>query len=117
MPAYLPQYSPGLAVTYTAAEDIIGGRVVEIVGDRQIQHAVAGSVKTVGVAAQDVEAGETVTVYSGGVQRPVAAGAIAAGDRVSAATDGKVSTGGDAELGTALAAAEADEPAPIKFDR
>ncbi len=117
MAEYVPLFTPGSAVTYTAQSDVIGGRLVEIVGDRAVAHAAADSAKVVGVAGFDAAAGEPVTVYSGGVQRPTAASAIDAGDRVSAAADGKAATGDTNPIGIALAAAAADAPVQTKFDR
>lgn len=117
MPDYLPKYSPGDAITYTASSDVTGGRIVEITGNNTVAHAAADSAKVVGVAGFDAATGETVTVYSGGVQRPIADTAITAGARVTAAADGKAGTGGTHELGTALAAAAVGSPVQTKFDR
>lgn len=117
MADYVPKFSPGTAITFTASSDVIGGRIVEITGDNTVAHAAADSAKVVGVAGFDAPTGEQVTVYSGGVQRPLAAATITAGARVTAAADGKAGTGGTHELGTALAAAGADSPVQIKFDR
>lgn len=117
MAEYVPLFTPGSAVTYTAQSDVIGGRLVDIVGDRAVAHAAADSTKTVGVAGFDAAAGDPVTVYSGGVQRPTAAAAIDAGDRVYAAAGGKVSAEGTNPIGLALTAAAAGATVQTKFDR
>lgn len=115
MADYLPLFNPGTAVTFTASADVTGGRLVEITGDRTVAHAAAASTKVAGVAGFDAAEGELVTVYSGGVQRPIAAGAIAAGDRVAAAADGKVATAETGTFGVALAAAADGETAQVRF--
>lgn len=116
MADYIPLFPDASAITYTAKTAVIGGRLVEVAGDRQISHAAASSTKTVGIAGQDAAEGETVTVYSEGIQRPIAAQKVSAGDRVSAAADGKVAPGGTPEIGTALTAAAAGSIVQIKLD-
>ncbi|MDI3331415.1 MAG: DUF2190 family protein [Micrococcus sp.] len=116
MADYLPLFKPGEAVTYQASADITGGQLVEVTGDRTIGPAGADSAKSVGVAGFDAATGDNVTVYSGGIQRPVASGAIAAGDRVGPAAAGRVATAATVKIGTALAAAADGEPAQIKLD-
>ena len=115
MADYLPLFDPGAAVTYATSADVTGGRLVEITGDRTVAHAGADSTKVVGVAARDTKSGDSVTVYSGGVQRPIAAGAVAAGDRVAAAADGKVATALTGTIGIALAAAEDGEIVQVRL--
>ncbi len=119
MVQYTPMFKPGEAVTFTASADVIGGRVVEVTGDRTVAHAGAGSTKVAGVAGFDAKAGESVTVFSGGIQRPTASGAIAAGDAVAAAANGHVATSADGtgRIGVALAAAADGETAQIKLER
>lgn len=116
MADYLPKFKPGQAITYTASADVTGGQLVEVTGDRTVGPAAADSAVTVGVAGFDAKAGESVTVYSGGVQTPRASGAIAARDRVGAAANGRVATAATVKIGTAIAAAADGEPAQIKFD-
>lgn len=119
MAQYTPKFKPGEAVTFTASADVIGGRVVEVTGDRAVAHAAAGSAKVVGVAGFDAKAGDSVTVFAGGVQRPTASGAIAAGAAVAAAASGLVATTADGagRIGLALEAAADGEPVQIQFDR
>lgn len=115
MADYLPLFKPGAAVTFSASTAVTGGRLVEITGDRTVAHAAAASTKVAGIAAHDAAVGDHVTVYSGGVQRPVASGAIAAGDRVAPAADGKVATGTTGTIGLALAAAADGETVQVRF--
>ncbi|MFK4760304.1 DUF2190 family protein [Microbacterium sp. ZW T5_45] len=106
---YVPKFTPGAAVTYTAEADVTAGRVVEVTGDRQVSHASAASTKAAGVAARDAKAGEQVLVHhlNGQVHRLIASGAIAAGDRVATAADGKVATATANTVGLALTSAAA----------
>lgn len=117
MTAYLPKFKPGQAVTFTASADVVGGRIVEVTGDRQVAHAAAASGKVVGVAGFDVASGDSVTVFSGGVQRLTAASAIAAGDRVAAAATGKAApvTASEPALGIALEAGSAEDVVDVQM--
>lgn len=119
---------PGNQISYTCAEAIIGGQVVERrTGNRLVGVAGAGSTKVAGVARHDVPAaratiqgpqvgdGHELTVARG-VVIPVTnsnAGAIAVGDKLIAAAAGKVAAAGatpDARtvIGEAFEAAAAD---------
>jgi len=114
---YTPKFRPGQDVGYRATADVRAGRIVEVTGDTAVAEAAAGSTKTVGIAATTVKAGELLLVMSGGVQRPLASGAIAAGDRVAAAAGGTVATATTATIGTAIAAAANGAQALIKLDK
>lgn len=114
---YTPKFRPGQDVTYRATADIRAGRVVEVTGDTAVAEAGAASTKTVGVALFAVKSGELVTVGSAGVQRLIASGPVAAGDRVAAGAAGTVATGTTATIGTAIAAAANGAPALIKLDK
>ncbi|MGO3895359.1 capsid cement protein [Brevibacterium aurantiacum] len=116
MAEYLPKFYDGDPFTCQVGAKVTGGQLVEVSGDNTVQPAAAASDSVIGVAGFDAEVGDTVTVFPGGVQRPIASGAIAAGDRVAAAAAGKVSTAEAATIGTALAAAADGERADIKFD-
>ncbi len=111
MSDYLPKHAPGNAVTFTASAPVIGGRLVEVTGDKTVGPAAADSAKVVGVAGFDAAAGEHVTVYSGNLQKLVASGAIAAGAKVTAAAAGKAQTAGSGvnPIGLALQAATATD--------
>lgn len=103
MADYLPKFKPGQTVTFTASAAVEGGQAVEITGDRRVGPAGAESTKYTGVAGHSALAEAKVTVHMPGqVQRIVASGAIAAGDVVQAAADGKVATGSTAPIGKAL---------------
>lgn len=110
MTDYKPKFRPGNAVTFTADADVTGGRVVEVSGDHEVRTSAADSAKAFGIAGFDVKAGESVTVFVGGIQRPTAGGVIAAGDRVTTNAAGKVVTlgSGTNPIGLALQAATAD---------
>lgn len=104
---YLPVYKPGQAITFVTSAAVSGGRLVEISAANTVRHAGAASDSVVGVAAWDAAVGQEVTVHSGGVQELVASAAIAAGDRVEAAADGKAATSTGAGFGVALTSASA----------
>lgn len=110
MSDYTPKFKPGQAVTFAASADITGGRVVEISGDREIATSAADSAKAFGIAGFDANTGDNVTVFIGGVQRPIAGGVIAAGAKVTTDATGKVVAlgAGTNPIGRALQAATAD---------
>ncbi|TDW31016.1 capsid cement protein [Cryobacterium psychrophilum] len=112
MADYLPKFTPGKAVTFTASGDVIGGRLVNVTGNRTVAPAGADSAAVVGVAGFDALTGESVTVYTrpSGVQQLVASAAIAAGAKIISAAAGKIATqgAGTNPIGIALAAATAD---------
>ena len=109
MSAYLPHFFPGKAVTFTAGADVTGGRLVAVSGPMSITHANDDDLAVVGVAGDDTKQGDLVVVYSGGVQKLVASGAISAGEIVGLASDGCVSSTGDIKVGIALTGAANDE--------
>lgn len=103
MPNYLPKYDTKLTITRTASADITGGKAVEVSGSKTVAHAVADSAKFLGIAMHDAKSGEPVSVSLGGVQRPVASGAIAAGAKVYTGANGVVTaTGANNPVGVAL---------------
>lgn len=90
MADYSPKFKPGQAFTLQASAAITGGRCVAVSGSGTVATAAADSALFVGVAAFDVAAsGDKVTIYSGGVQRLTASGAITAGAGVVTDTGGK----------------------------
>lgn len=109
MSDYIPRFTPGAAVTFTASADLTGGQLVELTGDRAVGAAGASSTKVVGVIGPDTKDGAEGVVHMipGNVHWVEAAGSVAAGDVVEAAADGKVQTGTTAPIGIALRAAEA----------
>lgn len=90
MAEYLPLHIPGKAFTRQASAAITGGQLVIVSGDKTVAPASAASATWLGVAAFDAASGENVTVYSEGVQRIIASGAITAGNTVEGAAGGKV---------------------------
>lgn len=118
MSDYLPKFTGPHTMAVTAA--VTGGRIVNALGT----HAAADAVNWTGVASKDAQPGDTITVYSGDVQRPQAAGAIAKGALVKCAANGQVTTfvdGTDAVtrlVGVALeAAANAGDRLAVHFTR
>jgi hypothetical protein len=112
MADYIPRFSPGTAITFSASADVTGGRLVSASGAKTVAPATLDSAVVVGVAGYDVKSGEPVTVYTRptGVHALVAGGAIAAGAQVVAGATGKVVTIGSNvnPVGIALEAAAAD---------
>lgn len=87
------KFAPGDRITMTVAgTTVVGGRLVEVNGNRTVRPAQAASLKTLGVALYDGAIGDKVTVATEGVWLLRAQGAIAAGDQVivSAGNDGRV---------------------------
>lgn len=109
MGEHLVRFPVDRAVTFVASTPLTGGQLVEVTGNRQVGVAGAGSATVVGSASQDAAVGDAVPVtVRGPVDDLVAAGTVAAGDRLEAATDGRVqalTTG--AVIGVALTAAAA----------
>ncbi|GAA4053828.1 DUF2190 family protein [Agromyces indicus] len=103
---YLPKFNPGAAATFTAAADVIGGRLVAAVGDRLVEHTGADDSRAIGVAGNDAAEGELVVVFTraGGVHGLIPAGTILPGDKVTSAADGQVAAlgAGSFPIGLAL---------------
>ncbi len=117
MADYLPIYKPGQAITLKASAAITGGQLVEVTGSGTVGPAGAASTKVVGVAGFTAAINDNVTIFTGGVQHAVAAGAITAGDVVQAGAAGTVATGDVAPIGIALADAADTADARIQFNR
>jgi hypothetical protein len=121
MSEYLPKFDSGLAVTRRASADITGGQVVVVTGDGTVGPSAGASAAWYGVAGFDVKNGEDVTVYKAGVQRPIASGAIAAGDIVVTAANGRVATnaapGAGQQVGVAQSTAADGESVDVDFIR
>lgn len=90
MAEYLPLYKPGKEITRAASASITGGQLVIVSGSGTVAPASAATHLWVGVAAFDAASGDNVTVFSEGVQRLTASGAITAGQLVEAAASGAV---------------------------
>lgn len=120
MADYLPKFKPGTAITRLANAAITGGQLVTAGG----LVAGAGSADWLGVASHDVPTGGLFGVYSEGVQRLTASGAIAVGARVKAAANGQITTytagtdAADTLVGIALdAATTAGDVIAVKLAR
>lgn len=116
MADYSPRYRPGKELSYRATTAITGGQAVIVTGDYAAGVGAAGVTTLAGVATCDAKVGDLFPVSSGGVQRLIASGAIAAGDRVALAADGKVATATEATIGTALKGAANGARADIRLD-
>ena len=92
MADYLPKFTAGKAFTRAASAVIVGGQLVGVSGSGTVAPTTASQASWLGVAAFDVASGDQVTVYTGGVQRLTASGAVTAGDLVVAAASGQVAT-------------------------
>lgn len=88
MTDYQPKHRPGQGIPMVATGAITGGLVTNLDG------TVSGANSTtwLGVASQDAAIGQTYTAWCEGVQRPQAAGALAAGVLVKCAAAGQVTT-------------------------
>lgn len=122
MTDYLPHFTEGAPITRTASAPIIGGQVVIVSGPGTVAPSAGADAKWLGVAAHDAVAGQEVTVFKGGVQRPLASAAIAAGDIVVTAATGRVVTnaapGAGQQVGIALSTqAAAGSPVDVAFAR
>lgn len=86
---YVPLHD-GEEITRKASADITGGQVVVVSGSGTVAASAGASTAWLGVAAFDCKNGDDVTICKGGVQRPLASGAINAGDQVVSAANGRV---------------------------
>jgi hypothetical protein len=89
---YSPRMEPGTHRTLRATTKIAAGAAVEITGNDTVGATTGASAKFAGIAQFDCEIGDLATTQSNGVQRPLAAGPVAAGDRVATAANGRVAT-------------------------
>ena len=116
MADHLPVFAPGKNPSYPASAAVTGGRLVMVSGASTVAHAVLNTDKWVGAAAQDCPQNGTVSIWRGGVQKLLASGAVAAGDRVGPAANGMVSTAATTKCGTAITAGT-DVPVEVIMDR
>lgn len=92
MAEYLPLFKPGQAHTHTTSEAITAGQMVAVSATGTVGVAGANSLVWLGIAAFDAASGASVTVHSGGIQRPLNSGGVTAGDLIVCAAAGVVST-------------------------
>lgn len=119
---YLPKFQPGHTITRIASAAIVGGRMVVVSGTGTVAESAAANAAWLGVAAHDAAIGQEVTIFKGGVQRPLASAAITAGDIVVTAATGRVATnaapGAGQQVGIALTTqAAAGSPVDVAFAR
>jgi hypothetical protein len=122
MTDYLPKFAPGQSVTRKATAAIDGGQVVVVSGSGTVAPSAGANAAWVGVAAHPAAIGDDVTIFKGGVQRPLASAAITAGDIVVTAAAGRVVTnaapGAGQQVGIALTTqATAGQPVEVDFLR
>lgn len=86
---HVRRYDTG-PITERAVAAVVGGRLVEARGNREVGPAAAGSVVCMGVALRDAAVGQDVGVDHEGTHRLRAAAAVAAGQRVMCAAAGEV---------------------------
>lgn len=86
MAEYYPKFTPGQAVTLLATNAITGGRLVTTSG----VVAPANAPNVVGVAGQDVLAGDAVVFFRDGVHRLLVSATVNAGDLLKAGANGTV---------------------------
>ncbi|RDI73306.1 hypothetical protein Gocc_2906 [Gaiella occulta] len=89
-----PLYTPGAKVTMKVSAAVTAGQLVEVSGSGTIGPAAANSRKVVGVALQTGSAANDLIAVQllGYIFKLKAAGAITAGDEVSAGAAGTVAT-------------------------
>jgi predicted RecA/RadA family phage recombinase len=122
MTDYLPKFKPGQAITRTASAAITGGQVVVVSGSGLVAPSAGASAAFLGIAGHDAAIGDIVTIFKGGVQRPLASAAITAGDIVTSAAAGRVVTnaapGAGQQVGIALSTqSTAGQPVEVDFLR
>ncbi len=89
---YVPLFLPGDELTFTAGAAITAGQLVYLSAANTVSPTTTNTSAWIGVAAQTVASGATVSVYTEGVHVLAASGAIAAGAVVVAAAAGAVAT-------------------------
>jgi hypothetical protein len=90
MADYIPVFKPGQDITLTAGAAIVGGELVAVSGANTVTKTSAATGAWLGVATQDAASGAKVGVTSGGVQELIASAAIAVGDVLVPAANGRV---------------------------
>lgn len=123
MAEYLPLHAPGKAITRVASAAATGGQLLFVSGSGTVAPTTGGTLAWLGVASNDAASGDSIGVFSGGVQRLVAGtGGVTAGSTVEPAAAGAVvnHTPGTNDLyvvGLALTTATAGNLAEIQMER
>ncbi|QJY46662.1 capsid cement protein [Pseudonocardia broussonetiae] len=90
MADYIPVFKPGTDVTFTAGAAITGGRLVALSAAETVIETSATTAAWMGAAVQDAASGAMVGVTSGGVQELIVNAAVAVGDILVPAANGRV---------------------------
>ncbi len=122
MAEYVPVFKPGEDITLTAGAAITGGRLVRASAASTVVETSAAVASWIGVATTDAASGGKVGITSGGVQEVTASGAVAVGDVVIPAANGRVAAIGAGtnyaqQVGIALTAAADGALVRVKFAR
>lgn len=123
MADYIPVFKPGQDLTMTAGADVVGGELVFVSAANAVQKTSGATAAWLGVATTDAASGAKVGVTSGGVQDLIASAAIAVGDVLIPAANGRVAPIGAGTnyaqvVGIALTAqATAGQTARVKMAR
>jgi len=94
--------SHGLNLSFKAGANIGEYNVVKFDGSGNVIPATAASDQPVGVAQYQADSGRPVAVTVMGYTKVVASGAISAGDRLKADTNGQVAAAGGEGAGTTV---------------
>ena len=116
---YAPIHSEWSSTATTSAP-VTGGRLVAVSGPGTVAHTAGADEAWLGVAGYDAASGELLDVEHGGTQSLIASGAIAAGDKVISAADGKVATAGavtDGHVGVARTTAADGAAVEVQMER
>ncbi len=94
MGSYLPKHLPGDTITTRASAPVTGGQRVAVSGSGTTATATAATKALyVGVAGMDAATNADYTIYGrGAVHISIATGAITAGDQITSANAGRVSS-------------------------
>lgn len=122
MSDYTPKFKGGTPpITKIASAAITGGQVVVLTAATTVAPSAAADAKWFGVAAHDAAIGQEVSIYKGGVQRPLAGGTIAVGDIVVTGAAGVVVTnaapGAGQQVGVAVTSATVGLAVQVDFLR
>lgn len=90
MADYIPVFKPGEDLTMTAAATITGGQLVYVSAANSVTPTAGATAAWLGVATTDATSGQKVGITSGGVQEITASGAVAVGDVLIPASNGRV---------------------------
>lgn len=90
MADHVPVFAPGNEITVTAGAAIVGGRLVALSAANTVTETSAATAAWLGVAMQDAASGARVAVGSGGVHELIVNAAVAVGDVLIPAANGRV---------------------------